>query len=67
MANDHKMCIRDSVMVGQLIGFAVFVLVCGWVAYNGMEKIKWVQNISAPLLIVVITGLIIWSIYTRCV
>ena len=55
---------NDNVMVGQLIGFAVFVLVCGWVAYNGMEKIKWVQNISAPLLIVVITGLIIWSIYT---
>ena len=55
---------NDNVMVGQLIGFTVFVLVCGWVAYNGMEKIKWVQNISAPLLIVVITGLIIWSIYT---
>lgn len=55
---------NDNVMVGQLIGFAVFVLVCGWVAYNGMEKIKWFQNISAPLLIVVITGLIIWSIYT---
>lgn len=55
---------NPNVVVGQLIGFIVFVLVCGWVAYHGMDKIKWVQNISAPLLIVVIVGLIIWSIVT---
>lgn len=55
---------NDHVVVGQLIGFIVFVLACGWVAYHGMERIKWVQNISAPLLIVVITCLIIWSVST---
>ena len=37
---------NPSVVVGQLIGFIVFVLVCGWVAYHGMDKIKWVQNSS---------------------
>ncbi len=55
---------NDSVIVGQLIGFIVFVAVCGWVAYNGMDKIKWVQNIGGPTLIVVIFALMIWSIYT---
>lgn len=55
---------NPNVAIGQLIGFIVFVLVCGWVAYHGMDKIKWVQNISAPLLIVVIIGLLIWSVFT---
>jgi len=55
---------NDHVVVGQLIGFIVFVAVCGWVAYNGMDKIKWVQNVGGPLLIVVILGLMIWSIIT---
>lgn len=55
---------NPNVVVGQLIGFIVFVAVCGWVAYNGMDKIKWVQNIGGPLLIVVILGLGIWSILT---
>ncbi|MDO5140559.1 MAG: cytosine permease [Eubacteriales bacterium] len=55
---------NDSVVIGQLIGFVVFVLVCGWVAYTGMDKIKWVQNIGGPILIVVILALLIWSCMT---
>lgn len=55
---------NPNVAIGQLIGFIIFVLVCGWVAYHGMDKIKWVQNISAPLLIVVIIGLLVWSVFT---
>ncbi|MDD3336157.1 MAG: NCS1 family nucleobase:cation symporter-1 [Eubacteriales bacterium] len=52
---------NDSVSVGQIIGFLLFVLVVGLVAYNGMEKVKWVQNIGGPLLIVVVLGLFVWS------
>ncbi|MDO4960657.1 MAG: cytosine permease [Eubacteriales bacterium] len=55
---------NDSVVIGQLIGFVIFVLVCAWVAYNGMDKIKIVQNIGGPLLLVVIAGLLIWSCVT---
>lgn len=52
---------NSSVVVGQLIGFIIFMLVVGWVAYNGMDKIKWVQNLGAPMLIIVIAGLFVWS------
>ncbi len=55
---------NDHVVVGQLIGFIIFMLVCGVVAYNGMDKIKFVQNIGGPLLIVVIIALFAWSAYT---
>lgn len=50
--------------VGQLIGFLIFMLFIGWVAYKGSEGIKAVQNIGGPLLIVVILGLFFWSIMT---
>jgi len=52
---------NDKVVIGQLIGFIVFILIVGWVAYHGMDKIKWVQNIGGPLLVVVILGLFAWS------
>lgn len=52
---------NDKVAIGQLIGFAIFILIVGWVAFNGMDKIKWVQNIGGPLLIIVILGLFAWS------
>ncbi|MBQ1407043.1 MAG: cytosine permease [Eubacterium sp.] len=55
---------NDNVVIGQFIGFIVFVLICGWVAYNGMDKIKFVQNIGGPLLIVVILALFLWSAIT---
>ena len=55
---------NDSVVVGQFIGFIIFVLICGWVAYTGMDKIKFVQNFGGPLLIVVVAALMIWSIMT---
>lgn len=55
---------NDHVAIGQLIGFFIFVLICGLVAYNGMEKIKLVQNLGGPFLIVVILGLCAWSVIT---
>lgn len=52
---------NSSVAVGQIIGFLIFMLAVGWVAYNGMDKIKWVQNIGGPLLVIVILALFVWS------
>jgi NCS1 family nucleobase:cation symporter-1 len=48
--------------VGQFIGFFGFLLFSGWVAYNGIDQIKWVQNVGGPLLIVVMAALLFWSI-----
>ena len=53
---------NPSVQVGQLIGFLVFMVFVLWVAYNGMENIKWVQNIGGPLLIIVMILLMAWSV-----
>ena len=55
---------NDQVMIGQLIGFFIFVFICGFIAYKGMSNIKIVQNIGGPLLIVFILGLCIWSVTT---
>lgn len=52
---------NPAVVVGQLIGFFLFMIFVLWVAYNGFENIKWVQNIGSPILIVVIALLFIWS------
>ncbi|MEA4922125.1 MAG: NCS1 family nucleobase:cation symporter-1 [Eubacteriaceae bacterium] len=46
------------------IGYIIFILFIVWVAYNGIENIKWVQNIGGPILIVVMIALLIWSAKT---
>lgn len=53
---------NDSVVVGQMIGFFIFMILVFLVAYNGMEKVKWVQNVGGPILIIVILGLLLWSL-----
>ena len=53
---------NDAVVVGQLIGFFIFMAFVAWIAYNGFENIKWVQNIGSPILVVVIILLLAWSI-----
>lgn len=49
------------VMAGQFIGYIIFILFVGWVAYNGMDKIKIIQNWGGPILIIVMIALLIWS------
>ena len=46
---------------GQFFGYVIFMLFIAWVAYNGIEQIKWVQNIGSPILIVVMIGLLFWA------
>lgn len=55
---------NDNVWVGQFIGFFIFMVFVGWVAYKGSEGIKIVQAIGGPLLVVVILALFAWSIMT---
>lgn len=43
------------------IGYIFFMLFILWVAYNGLENIKWVQNIGSPILIIVMIALLAWS------
>ncbi len=52
---------NDAVQIGQLIGFLVFMVFIFLVAYNGMENIKWVQNVGGPVLIIVMIALFAWS------
>ena len=46
---------------GQFFGYVIFMLFIAWVAYNGIDQIKWVQNIGSPILIVVMIGLLAWA------
>jgi NCS1 family nucleobase:cation symporter-1 len=51
----------QTVSTGTFIGYVLFMLFVCWVAYKGLEQIKWVQNIGGPILIVVMIALLIWS------
>ena len=51
----------QTVSEGTFIGFILFMLLIAWVAYNGLENIKWVQNIGGPILLAVMIGLLIWA------
>lgn len=52
----------QSAAAGTFIGYTIFIIFCGWVAYNGMDQIKWVQNIGGPVLLALMIGLFVWSI-----
>ena len=51
----------QTVAAGQFIGYIIFIAFIGWIAYNGMEQIKWIQNICGPVLIIVMLALLIWA------
>ncbi len=52
----------QTVAMGQFVGYAIFIIFIAWIAYNGMEQIKWIQNIGGPLLLAVMVALLIWAI-----
>ena len=51
----------QTVAGGQFIGYVIFIAFVGFIAYNGMDQIKWVQNVGSPILIVVMIALLFWS------
>ena len=61
-ANTVAMPGNPSVQLGQLIGFFIFMVLVFLVAYNGLDKVKWVQNIGGPILVIVIVLLGYWSV-----
>lgn len=48
---------------GTFIGYVIFILFIGWIAYKGMDQIKWIQNIGGPLLIAVMIALLLWATF----
>ena len=51
----------QTVAMGQFIGYVIFIIFIAWIAYTGMDQIKWVQNVGSPILIVVMAALLIWA------
>lgn len=52
----------QTTSTGTFIGYIIFMVFVAWVAYNGVERIKWVQNIGGPILIVLMIALMFWSV-----
>ncbi|WP_110687177.1 NCS1 family nucleobase:cation symporter-1 [Salinicola aestuarinus] len=48
--------------VGQVIGFFLFAAMNLWVVIRGAESIKWLETLSAPLLLIVAVGLMLWAL-----
>jgi NCS1 family nucleobase:cation symporter-1 len=47
--------------VGEVIGFFIFWALNMYVVIRGAESIKWLETLSAPLLLIVSIGLMIWA------
>ncbi|KAF0864601.1 NCS1 family nucleobase:cation symporter-1 [Pseudomonas sp. LD120] len=47
---------------GEVIGFMVFWTLNLWVVLRGAESIKWLETLSAPLLVAVGIGLLVWAL-----
>ncbi|RKR07588.1 NCS1 family nucleobase:cation symporter-1 [Kushneria sinocarnis] len=48
--------------LGQVIGFFVFAAANLWVVIRGAESIRWLETLSAPLLLLVGAGLMVWAL-----
>lgn len=47
---------------GEVIGFMLFWVLNLWVVLRGAESIKWLETLSAPLLVLVGAGLLVWAL-----
>ena len=47
---------------GEVIGFLIFWVLNLWVVLRGAESIKWLETLSAPLLVLVGAGLLVWAL-----
>jgi nucleobase:cation symporter-1, NCS1 family len=48
--------------IGEVIGFMIFWALNLWVVLRGAESIKWLETLSAPLLVLVGLGLLVWAL-----
>ncbi|MCY1395520.1 putative allantoin permease [compost metagenome] len=47
---------------GEVVGFMLFWGLNLWVVLRGAESIKWLETLSAPLLVLVGAGLLVWAL-----
>ena len=47
---------------GPFVGFVVFWLINVYFIWNGIESIKWMENLAAPFLLVCGVALLVWAI-----
>ncbi|WP_303757485.1 cytosine permease, partial [Enterobacter hormaechei] len=47
---------------GEVIGFLLFWGLNLWVVLRGAESIKWLETLSAPLLVLVGLGMLVWAL-----
>ncbi|MBZ9663832.1 NCS1 family nucleobase:cation symporter-1 [Pseudomonas chaetocerotis] len=47
---------------GEVIGFMIFWVLNLWIVLRGAESIKWLETLSAPLLVLVGAGLLVWAL-----
>jgi len=47
---------------GEVIGFMLFWALNLWVVLRGAESIKWLETVSAPLLVLVGLGMLVWAL-----
>ncbi|NBA93396.1 NCS1 family nucleobase:cation symporter-1 [Pseudomonas sp. R5(2019)] len=47
---------------GEVIGFMMFWALNLWIVLRGAESIKWLETLSAPLLVLVGAGLLVWAL-----
>ncbi|SFP03906.1 NCS1 family nucleobase:cation symporter-1 [Pseudomonas borbori] len=47
---------------GEVIGFMIFWTLNLWIVLRGAESIKWLETLSAPLLVLVGAGLLVWAL-----
>ena len=47
---------------GEVIGFMLFWALNLWVVLRGADSIKWLETLSAPLLVLVGAGLLVWAL-----
>ncbi|PYY83835.1 nitrate reductase [Pseudomonas sp. TKO26] len=47
---------------GEVLGFMIFWTLNLWVVLRGAESIKWLETLSAPLLVAVGIGLLVWAL-----
>jgi len=47
--------------IGEFVSFGVFWLVNMFFIWKGIESIKWLENLAAPILIIIGVGLVYWG------
>ncbi|WP_106477380.1 NCS1 family nucleobase:cation symporter-1 [Phytohalomonas tamaricis] len=47
---------------GEVIGFFLFAAMNLYIVIKGAESIKWLETLSAPLLLLVAVGLLVWAL-----